>query len=395
MRWIKTFEAQTNPEKLNLEIEEFFDFDKDWIEAVLVELEDLGVEKEDLTMSWVNEFKGMNTEIPFITETKPVIKIDLNFKIEDYTKEEQEEINKAINRTFNRFKRKCELAFVYREYHGRYATIKFALPGAKQKFTWKQIFVGSIEPKLIGTVNLREGEKQIYDVEIGDKVILTAPRSDFAYQFLAKGSVGYKYLTGQDEDLDILNIDSFWQNPDYHYELNAENQKKLIEVLRKKGALEQFMEELGADNEEDIFARRYFSGRFTSEEIAKALLIVDEDLSREITELYSEMLESDYWDNYYREIDEAFLKYASSQLSTKVSSVNINKKEYYRFEYDNWMSEFRYENEYKNNSDFIEEILSGLSGSHLLRIYSFDASVDRQEFNEELSKLLENELKNN
>ena len=53
------------------------------------------------------------------------------------------------------------------------------------------------------------------------------------------------------------------------------------------------------------------------------------------------------------------------------------------------------ENEYKNNSDFIEEVLSGLSGSHLLRIYSFDVSVDWQEFNEELSKLLEQELKNN
>lgn len=395
MRWIKTFEAQTNPEKLNLEIEEFFDFDKDWIESVLIDLEDLGVEKEDLTMSWVNEFKGMNTEIPFITETKPVIKIDLYFKKEDYTKEEQEEVFKIIDRTLNRFKRKCELASVSKIDWSSYIAREFTLPGEKQKFTWKQIFVGSIEPKLIGTVNLGDGEKQIYDVEIGKRVILTAPRADFAYQFLARGSVGYKYLTGQYEDLDILNIDSFWQNPDYHYELNAENQKKLIEVLRKKGALEQFMEELGADNEEDIFARRSFSGRFTSEQIAKALLMIDEELSRQITELYSQMLEADYWDNYYREIDEAFLKYASSQLSTKVSSVNINKIEYYRFEYDNWMSEFRYESEYKNNSDFIEEILSGLSGSHLLRIYSFDASVDWQEFDEELSKLLEQELKNN
>jgi hypothetical protein len=36
MKWIKTFEAQSSDEQVDLVIENFFDFDEDWINAVLI-----------------------------------------------------------------------------------------------------------------------------------------------------------------------------------------------------------------------------------------------------------------------------------------------------------------------------------------------------------------------
>jgi hypothetical protein len=405
MKWIKTFEAQSSDEQISLVIENFFDFDEDWITAVLVDLEDLGIETNNIELLWSVLGSDTESHVPYNRKTSPIIRIEMFVDVRGFTDVEIDEMTRTCQVVLKKFQKKCQsvnlsndLTDYSSSHYRRYseARIVFSLVGNQTEFTWKQIFsfIPDMKPKLLGVSNIHgEQGKEIFDLEIGDKVILTAPRSEFAYAFLSSNSSGLEYLTDHDFDLSF----DTWEHPDYHYDFSEGNQKKLIEVLRKTKLLDKFLKELGAEDEEQIFANKTSSWRykFSSDEIVKALRLTDEDLTREIMQIYSDMLESELYDEYIREVEERFLEYATKQLQTKITEIRLGNTEYYRFEYADWMAEFRHDGtDYKTVESFIGDIISALSSNHTLKIYLDKyTSIDKDQFNKNISEMFDQILK--
>jgi hypothetical protein len=324
--------------------------------------------------------------------------------VRGFTDVEIDEMTRTCQVVLKKFQKKCQSVNLSNDltnnsYYNRIISnnrIVFTLTGNRTEFTWKQIFgfIPEMKPNLLGVSNIHgEQGKEIFDLEVGDKVILTTPRSEFAYSFLSSNSKGFEYLTDQDFDLYF----DTWEHPDYHYDFSEGNQKKLIEVLRKTKLLDEFLKELGAEDEEQIFANKTSSWRykFSSDEIVKALRLTDEDLTREIMQIYSDMLESELYDEYIREVEERFLEYATKQLQTKITEIRLGNTEYYRFEYADWMAEFRHDGtDYKTVESFIGDIISALSSNHTLKIYLDKyTSIDKDQFNKNISELFDQILK--
>lgn len=403
MKWIKTFEAQSSDEQISLVIENFFEFDEDWINAVLVDLEDLGIETNNIELLWSVLGSDTESQVPYNQKTSPIIRIEMFVNVRGFTDVEIDEMIRTCQVVLKKFQKKCQSVNLSNDltdspHYRRYSDVKrivFSLVGNQKIFTWKQIFgfIPEMKPKLLGVSNIHgEQGKEIFDLEIGDKVILTAPRSEFAYAFLSSNSKGFEYLTDNDFDLYF----GTWEHPDYHYDFSKDNQKKLIEVLRKAKLLDEFLGELGAEDEEQVFSERSsWRYKHSSDEIGKALRLTDEDLTREIMQIYSDMLESELCDEYIREVEERFLDYTTKQLQTKITEIRLGNTEYYRFEYADWMAEFRHDGlDYKTVESFIGDILSALSSNHALKIYlDSHASIDEDQFNENISELFDQILK--
>lgn len=416
MRYLKLFkniEFLTESKKQK-EIEEYFDFDFEFLEAAKIDLEDLN---QEISISEHIKWKCHSNiyDIPVVHDypttrnCSPCISIDMNFSFDE---EEKNIVEATTVKFLKRLLKKGhhiqvvewsdtnfdtievlndrimlgeinlfdEIPDSYDDDDLYEANFSIIIVGEKQNLTWKEYFdMNGIQPTKV----VESKDKKVFDLEIkGDKCYLTC-RACILAEYLVDGHGEYDEML-TDDDYDYNELFQYWDSyPSWDYEIKEENINRILEILRKKRLLKKFKVSLGIESEDTSKSLK----KLESKDIRNVLRKLLPDLANDIADVYRDLGEVNWTNQFIKELDYQFNRVVERQLLTESSIFHVDGIRWVTFKLTDEMT--------KNLQDFpggIAEMIDDfLQQYNTLSISLVDVyhSVDINEFNVALSSLLE------
>ena len=415
MRYLKLFKMMEfiTESRKQKEIEEYFNFDFEFLEAAKIDLEDLdqGISiSEQIKWKCYSDIYNMPVvyDYPTTRNCSPCISIDMNFS---FSEEEEHIVEAATVKFLKRLLRKghhtqvaewnaenfgaieiiddkitCGGIDLFKEIPDSYddddlyeANFSIIIVGEKQNLTWKEYFdMNGIQPTKV----VESKDKKVFDLEIkGDKCYLTC-RACILAVYLVSGHGEYAEML-TDDDYDYNELFQYWDSyPSWDYEIKEENINRILEILRKKRLLKKFKVSLGIESEDTSKSLK----KLESKDIRNVLRKLLPDLANDIADVYRDLGEVNWTNQFIKELDYQFNRVVERQLLTESSIFHVDGIRWVTFKLTDEMT--------KNLQDFpggIAEMIDDfLQQYNTLSISLVDVyhSVDINEFNVALSSLL-------